>query len=208
VRYQTCSGFLGAETGNIGSVLSAGRGFRWPSSRDLRLFLWCARRWRIPLTRNLLLVSTLRQRMAWLELDRASQLRLRRVFRVSTSRYGTGQVMDSLRTPLGLHRVAAKMGAYALPGTVFRGRKPAGFTWQGQANARIAHRIFWLEGLELGYNRGGCLDSFARFIYIHGLANELQLGTPDSCGCVHLAASDLLPMFDRIPVGTLVWIAL
>lgn len=205
---QTCSGFLGADTGDIGLTLSTGRGFRWPTPRDLKPLFWCARRWRARIPRHLLLVSVLHQRMAWLELDPPCRLNRSHLFRVSTSRYGTGQVMDSLRTPLGLHRVAAKIGAYALPGTVFRGRKPAGFTWQGQVNARIAHRILWLEGLEPGYNRGGRLDSFARFIYIHGLANELRLGSPDSCGCVHLASKDLLPLFDRIPVGTLVWITM
>jgi lipoprotein-anchoring transpeptidase ErfK/SrfK len=33
------------------------------------------------------------------------------------------------------------------------------------------------------------------------------LGRPNSHGCIHLAATDLIPLFDRLPVGTLVWIA-
>ena len=50
------------------------------------------------------------------------------------------------------------------------------------------------------------MDSHARYIYIHGTGDETTLGRPASCGCVHLAAHDLIPLFDRLPSGTLVWI--
>ncbi|MFO1501519.1 MAG: L,D-transpeptidase [Verrucomicrobiota bacterium] len=129
-----------------------------------------------------------------------------RWYLASTSRFGVGQQSGSNRTPLGLHRVAEKVGAGQIPGTVFETRRPVGLTWQGHPDAPIAHRILWLEGLEPGFNQGGEVDSRARFIYIHGLANEPSLGRPSSRGCIHLAAADLVPLFDRIPVGTLVWI--
>jgi len=125
---------------------------------------------------------------------------------VSTSRFGIGQVSNSKRTPLGLHRVAEKIGAGEPIGTVFRGRIAVGLTWQGMPTAAIVHRIFWLEGLEPGFNRGGNVDSYSRYIYIHGFGDETTLGRPASLGCIHLAAADLLPLFDSIPVGTLVWI--
>lgn len=105
-----------------------------------------------------------------------------------------------------MHRIASKIGGGYPVGTVFKGRRPVGLIWQGMAKARIAHRLLWLEGLEPGHNRGGSVDSFGRYIYIHGLAEEERLGTPDSSGCVHLAAGDLIPLYDRIPVGSLVWI--
>jgi len=73
--------------------------------------------------------------------------------------------------------------------------------------APITNRIFWLEGLEPGFNRGGDVDTFARYIYIHGTGNETTLGRPDSHGCVHLAGVDLIPLYDKLPEGTLVWIA-
>jgi lipoprotein-anchoring transpeptidase ErfK/SrfK len=76
----------------------------------------------------------------------------------------------------------------------------------GQPQAPIAHRILWLEGLEAGLNRGGDVDSLARFIYIHGVGREEELGRPASHGCVHLANAGLLPLFDRTPEGTLVYI--
>jgi hypothetical protein len=128
-------------------------------------------------------------------------------YRISTSKFGIGQTVDSNCTPLGLHRVAKKIGGGYPPGTVFRGRKPVGFTWQGLPEATIVHRIFWLEGLEPGFNRGGDVDSFQRYIYIHGFGDETTLGRPGSHGCIHLAAADLVPLYDRLPEGTLVWIA-
>lgn len=131
----------------------------------------------------------------------------RRSYRISTSRFGVGQVRDSLRTPLGLHRIAQKIGGGWPVGTVFEQRQPVGYTWQGRPDAAIAHRLLWLEGLEEGFNRGGAVDSFRRFIYLHGLGDELSIGQPASRGCIHLAAADLLPLYDRLPVGTLVWLA-
>lgn len=126
---------------------------------------------------------------------------------MSTSRFGIGQVMDSQCTPLGLHRIGRKAGGGWPIGVVLVQRQPVGWTWQGRPDAAIAHRVFWLEGLETGFNRGGRVDSFARTIYIHGVGNEMTLGRPASRGCVHLAARDLMPLYERLPVGTLVWIA-
>jgi lipoprotein-anchoring transpeptidase ErfK/SrfK len=78
--------------------------------------------------------------------------------------------------------------------------------WQGQPDGGIVHRILWLEGLEPGLNRGGNVDTFRRYVYIHGFGDELTLGRPQSCGCIHLSGADLMPLYDRLPVGTLVWI--
>jgi hypothetical protein len=129
-----------------------------------------------------------------------------RAFRISTSRFGVGQWKDSRQTPLGLHRIAKKIGGGLPAGTVFQGRQPVGYTWQGNADAPIAHRILWLEGLDPGFNQGGAVDTFSRYIYIHGLGDERQLGRPASVGCIHMAARDLIPLFDLAPVGSLVWI--
>jgi hypothetical protein len=124
----------------------------------------------------------------------------------STSRFGISQASGSNGTPLGLHRVVEKIGGGWPVGTVFKGRQPVGFTWQGMPDAKITTRILWLEGLEPGFNRGGNVDSHARYIYIHGTGDETTIGRPMSCGCIHLAADDLIPLFDKLPGGTLVWI--
>jgi hypothetical protein len=169
------------------------------------------RRLGIVATRHILVASILQQRMAWLCQTRrlaclGSNYIVKQSFVISTSRFGVGQAAHSDCTPLGLHRIAAKVGAGWPVGTVFKSRVPVGFTWGGQPEAPIAHRIMWLDGLEPGYNRGGNVDSFHRYIYIHGVGNELTLGCPASCGCIHLVSSDLIPLFDRLPMGTLVFI--
>jgi hypothetical protein len=106
-----------------------------------------------------------------------------------------------------LHRIAEKIGAGERAGTVFKSRQVIGHTSQPEfADAKITTRILWLEGLEPGFNRGGNVDSRARYIYIHGTADQSFIGKPTSCGCIHLADADLIPLFDLLPSGTLVWV--
>ncbi len=151
----------------------------------------------------LLTVSVARQRLSVFEHQRFS-----RTVPCSTSRYGIGQVEGSHCTPLGLHRIAEKIGAGQPAGTVFQGRQVVGHTSQPEwREAKITTRILWLDGLEPGLNQGGNLDSHARYIYIHGTADQATIGQPTSCGCIHLSDDELLPLFDLLPSGTLVWIA-
>jgi L,D-transpeptidase YbiS len=157
-------------------------------------------------TRHVLSVNIARQTTALFERHPGGYA-LRKTFRCSTSRYGIGETAGSNMTPRGLHRVAKKIGGGWPIGAAFKGRQVIGYTWRGQPWAPIAHRILWLEGLEPGFNRGGNVDSFRRYIYIHGTGNETTLGRPDSRGCIHLSANDLLQLYDKLPEGTLVWIA-
>jgi len=168
-------------------------------------FRACARCGVTP-TRYLLVVNIARQTTALFQRQAGGYL-LRNTFRCSTSEFGVGERAGSNMTPRGLHRVAKKIGGGWPIGAAFKARQVIGYTWQGQPGARIAHRIFWLEGLEPGFNCGGNVDSFRRYIYIHGTGNEMTLGRPDSHGCVHLSAQDLLPLYDKLPQGTLVWIS-
>lgn len=174
------------------------------------ILLACRRSHQKP-TRDLLIVSVASQQLHWCRRDprlplSRSPYATHRTWRISTSRFGTGAVRDSQRTPLGLHRIARKIGAGWPVGTVFKARQPIGYLWQESPGATIAHRILWLEGLEPRVNRDGNVDTFQRYIYIHGLGDEPSLGRPASHGCIHLAAADLMPLFDQIAVGTLVWI--
>ncbi|MDB6123446.1 MAG: ErfK/YbiS/YcfS/YnhG family protein [Pedosphaera sp.] len=132
---------------------------------------------------------------------------LQKAYRCSTSKFGIGSVAGSNCTPLGLHRIAEKIGGGWPVGTVFRSRRRVGYTWQELPMAPITNRILWLEGLEPGLNRGGKVDTHARYVYIHGTGDEPTIGRPASHGCIHLAANDLLPLYDFLPSGTLVWIA-
>ena len=157
----------------------------------------------------MLLVNVRTQRMELVQPSSnftAPDCLVRKTFRISTSRFGIGQTENSNRTPLGLHRVAQKAGGGWPVGTVFKSREMVGYTWQGQSGAVITNRILWLEGLEPGFNRGEGVDTFARYIYIHGTGDEPALGRPASHGCIHLSGADLLPLYDFLPCGTLVWI--
>jgi len=135
----------------------------------LEAWLACERNGVVP-TRHLFTVNVACQTAALFSQSGAAQAAHRddfaliRSFRCSTSRFGIGQVAGSNRTPQGLHRIAKKIGGGWPPGTVFKSREPVGYTWRGMPDAKITTRILWLEGLEPGLNRGGNVDSFARYI--------------------------------------------
>lgn len=162
----------------------------------------------ISLTPYLLVVNVAAQSVSLFESRGPSAHQLAGEYSCSTSRFGIGQVEGSNCTPLGLHRIGEKIGAGEPAGTVFKARKIVGHTSQPEfADAKITTRILWLEGLEPGLNRGGNVDSHARYVYIHGTADQASIGRPASCGCIHLADADLIPLFDLLPSGTLVWIS-
>jgi hypothetical protein len=165
----------------------------------------------VPPSRQFLIVNVRNQGASLFEKSSASlrsgrEYQFLRTYRCSTSRFGVGQTEGSNRTPLGLHRIAEKIGGGWPAGTVFKARRPIGYTWKGLPGAEITTRILWLDGLEPGFNRGGNVDSHARYIYIHGLGAQTTIGKPASCGCIHLADVDLIPLFSKLPSGTLVWI--
>ena len=63
-----------------------------------------------------------------------------------------------------------------------------------------------LSGLEQKVNKGGNVDSFKRYIYIHGTNHEQNLGTPVSSGCLQLSNESIQDVFDMIEVGTQLYI--
>ncbi len=129
-------------------------------------------------------------------------------FAASTSRFGTGTRENSLKTPVGMHRIREKIGAGAPPGRIFRDREDTGEDWDhGRSEDNlILTRILRLEGLEVGINRGQDVDSYERYIYIHGTGREDLIGTPLSHGCVCLRNHDVIRLFDMVGEGTIVCI--
>jgi lipoprotein-anchoring transpeptidase ErfK/SrfK len=127
--------------------------------------------------------------------------RVTRSFPVSTAKNGTGSEPDSHKTPLGWHRICQKIGEHADSGTHFIGRKPTGRIWKStdpvEEKNLVLTRIFWLDGEE-DHNK----TSKDRYIYIHGTNREDLIGTPASAGCVCLKNSDVIELYDLIPVGT------
>ncbi|MGM0553624.1 MAG: L,D-transpeptidase family protein [Pseudomonadota bacterium] len=139
--------------------------------------------------------------------------RVTEVYDVSTAWRGVGSEEGTYRTPPGLHRVAERHGSGARPGTIFRARTNTGrlariLTGPDERSAEdnITSRILWLEGLEPGRNRGGSVDSFARYIYIHGTDEEGRIGTPASKGCIRMRNRDVIELFAVLPPGALVLI--
>jgi UDP-N-acetylmuramate--alanine ligase len=126
----------------------------------------------------------------------------------STSRFGNGNRENSLKTPLGLHRIREKFGAGAPPGRIFRDREDTGIDWDGSSPEEnlILSRILRLEGLEEGINKGAGVDSYERYIYIHGTGREDLIGTLLSHGCVCLRNLDVIRLFDSVKEGTPVYI--
>jgi lipoprotein-anchoring transpeptidase ErfK/SrfK len=43
-----------------------------------------------------------------------------------------------------------------------------------------------------------------RTIYIHGCPDEVPLGVPGSSGCIRMRNAEVVELFDRVDVGTLV----
>lgn len=154
-----------------------------------------------------LLVDIARQQ---LQLCRDGQTLSR--YPVSTGANGVGGADGSYQTPPGLHQIAAKIGAGAAPGLCFRARlaqpKCAKIETRPLATGEdtITSRILRLDGLEPGVNRGDGCDSFARYIYLHGTAEEGLLGRPVSHGCVRLANAAVIEVFERVELGALVWL--
>lgn len=134
--------------------------------------------------------------------------RLLAEYPVATASAGVGSLQDSRRTPLGLHRISEKFGDDVPELGILRDRVFTGEfadpDFAGIDKDWITSRILWLQGLEPGVNQGGKVDSHARYIYIHGTANERSVGTASSMGCVRMRNSDVIQLYQQVPVGALV----
>lgn len=62
-------------------------------------------------------------------------------------------------------------------------------------------RIFWLSGLDPGFNRHGSVDTMRRYIYIHGSPDTVEMGKPGSRGCIRMRNCDILDLFPRTSPG-------
>ena len=134
-----------------------------------------------------------------------------RSFAISTSLRAPSNIKNSLGTPRGLHEIAERIGAGQPIGMVFKGRIPTGrhfseFPESEQKTNLITSRILWLRGLEPGVNLGGEVDTYDRYIYIHGTQHEDRLGQPQSAGCIHMANLDLMILYEQLRPGDQVMI--
>jgi len=154
-----------------------------------------------------LLISTEKQSMYLINVDT-----IEKDYSISTSMYGVGSEQDSFKTPPGAHVVAQKIGEHCELNEILRGRQATGecadIIYQAKSSQEdlILSRILWLKGLEKGKNFGQGVDSYQRYIYIHGTQEEGLIGTPASHGCVRMLNKDIIEIFERINEGTFVYI--
>jgi lipoprotein-anchoring transpeptidase ErfK/SrfK len=127
-----------------------------------------------------------------------------KTYPVSTSKYGIGNKAHSNKTPLGLHHIKGKIGDGAPSGTIFKGLQNTGRIAKINAPGGdvITTRVMRLQGLERGINLGSGIDSYKRYIYIHGTAEENKIGIPASHGCVRMYNRDVIDLFDRVTEDT------
>jgi L,D-transpeptidase YbiS len=153
----------------------------------------------------LLRISISRQRLELFDAQRLLQS-----YPVSTALNGVGEREGSGCTPRGQHVICAKIGGGLPLNAVFRGRRFTGEIYSpelARANPGrdwILSRILWLRGCEPGVNRLGTVDSMRRYIYIHGTPDTEPMGVPLSHGCIRMRNSDVLDLFERVPVGAAV----
>lgn len=138
--------------------------------------------------------------------------RLIKTYVVSTAKNGPGQLLGSECTPCGRHIIAEKIGGGCAINSVFIGRLHAGMIYSDELNSKyperdwILTRILWLSGTEEGKNKGGSVDTFSRYIYIHGSPFGSKIGEPNSHGCVRMFNDDIMNLFELVKVGEEVFI--
>ena len=136
--------------------------------------------------------------------------KLIRSYPVSSSAYGEGQVENSLKTPLGMHIIKSKIGTNVDKYHFFVSREHIAQKVKiihenvDSEDDFITSRIMWLEGLKDGFNKGTNVDSFSRYIYIHGTHEEGLIGKKASHGCIRMLNHDVLELYDLIPEETTV----
>ena len=146
----------------------------------------------------LLVIDLSRQRLSVVQAGR-----VRTTYPISSSRRGAGERAGSHKTPRGWHRVVRWIGDGAPAGMVFASRRATGSVLSrselrsGGGPDLIVTRILRLRGLEPGRNAGRGVDSYARFIYIHGTNQEHLLGRPASHGCIRMSNRDVIDLFRR-----------
>jgi len=154
---------------------------------------------------------------------------------IASAKNGVGQIEGSECTPLGKHRIAEKIGGNAPENAIFVGRQWQQEIYTEELAVEqptrdwILSRILWLDGLEAGFNSGffsarieespkskqakqserklSC-DTKSRYIYIHGCPDSHPMQIPSSHGCIKMRNADVIDLYNRVEVDTMVDIQL
>src|SRR6266513_3297241 len=156
----------------------------------LILFVFSLSSCTTPDTRHRIVVSIPAQRLSLL--DNGALLA---TYPVSTSKFTIGDAPGSRGTPLGELEIAKKIGDGASSGTVFKDRRPTGEVLAPDAPGRdpIVSRILWLRGRETQN-----ANAYGRYIYIHGTAEERNIGKRASYGCIRMRSRDVIQLYEIV----------
>lgn len=125
---------------------------------------------------------------------------------ISSSSKGAGELNNSYCTPRGQHQIRAKIGQGLPCNAILKARRWTGELWTPQLAKQypdkdwILTRILWLSGCQLGINRLGKVDTFRRYIYIHGTPDTEPIGVPASHGCIRMRNTDIIQLFEQTPL--------
>lgn len=153
----------------------------------------------------------------WVNLQTQKMYRFRNneitaTYIISGAKAGAGCKAGSNQTPTGLHTIAEKHGNEVPLGGILKSRKYTGevaaiYTDETDVTTDyVTTRILWLKGLEEGINKGGKVDSYNRYIYIHGTPEEGLLGKPASHGCIRMRNREAIELYEQTNIGELVFI--
>jgi hypothetical protein len=129
-------------------------------------------------------------------------------FPISSAKLGIGNKQNSMKTPVGLHTIKHKYGDGVPLAGLFKSRVYTGKVSLIYAQKiksptdDVTTRIMWLQGEESGLNRGRNIDSYKRYIYIHGTSEEGYIGEPASHGCIRMKNKDVIHLYNEIEEGT------
>lgn len=156
---------------------------------------------------KVIFISTTKQEMTCFENDD-----LMFTYCISTGKNGVGEKKNSECTPRGWHKIHSIIGLEHQINSVLVARKWTGELYTEQLAAEfpgrdwILTRIFQLDGLEPGRNRGGDVDTLERCIYIHGTPDTTPLGRPGSHGCIRMKNNEIIDLGCWVTTDTLVYI--
>jgi len=136
--------------------------------------------------------------------------KLLKYYSISSAKLGVGNIKDSDKTPLGLHKIYKLYGDNVPLGGIFKTKIYTGNIAVIEKDTIVTNldimssRIITMKGLENGLNRGKNIDSYNRNIYIHGTNEEGLIGTAVSHGCIRMNNIDIIDLYSKVKKNMLI----
>ena len=117
------------------------------------------------------------------------------IFAISSGKNGTGETVDTGKTPRGWFQVDQLFGDNMPDDTYFVARKAKGSYHNNPSiEDPILARILWLKGIQWCNQ-----NTLSRYIYLHGTNDIANLGKePQSFGCIRLSPENAITVYNII----------